>query len=1636
MSLISRIEISNYLTEGLDSNHFADWNPMLNGITLRMDGQSSLVNITNGGGKTSMAELLLYLLSRDKTLLMQLREKAAPNGRGYSHARIEFRATDGASFRSPQLLEVDVNNLSGSTHVIGVALNNDTTAPPIFYAYSGTLEDSPCYKRENGTLMSVPDATFVKRTKAMPRCKWDTFIHIREWHDYVGLFISMDVVRRNAVYQARGSDDKNASFFNFKPRNGESYDSAFFKAVVAPDLLTNLMNSFSEENESTVEDTLHLSLSQIVNSEREIAKKQASLELRKSAIQDDLQPVVDAGVATNKCQSAMQTALRAVKKDVALLHHFGAQKSLHAVPGLPRPVSVLVRSDGDDARVFQVLKGMVITRDDGIAVRDKTLSDLAGVEVRRVGEVADSKRIPLSLLTLQVIDFACNFENHSSGATKGDHYRKGYTESAIEQILEALDGTQGATLDGLSDVFRAAFQIARSQIDTNPGAMKIYALEATAKANERDLDGQKKKKDDFATSISGKEQQIKSREDNEAAWQAFSKIAADIPENLRSTPKQALEWIVDEFKTTQVDLAAMHNRHGVLTQGWNEYSSALDEAGLEGIEGLRLQHATLENRSLEIQRNLKADRKKLENLLQKTPELERARSIAQKLLTECDVNLKQLGKLKASFAVFVGFFGDVDPTTTENPVTTEKIAAQNKSKLDETLRTTKFEWDGLETLKDQSARFGEIYGADVDPFEIDPLLDHSTWTEKKHLAQQRMLPLEPLNQALDSFELKFPAYSPSVWLSQADSQRAELERDKRDTELQLQNTQNEIDALDALALVDDASFAQAWALMGDGPTRLYTALQEMPLPLATRIDALSALSGLLSAPVFTSMDELEAASSKLETNGVSIPMVMIDALQAAVQAAPSTHGEMRSIGFIVGRHSRKVRILLEPDFAKDERAKMVKQLEDLATSLGEKKDALAKVDFHSADYQLALKAAKAIQEDSRSLYQQSEKVLGQALEVLQSLAPKVESKSLEILRLRRSYLNQGGEEKQSSLMEQINHLTQQIKDVSVLLTKAERRSSEESLRAYFDARKYVESGADEAYELAKSAEKEAKSTLDAREFMCSTNGAEIDGARANLQYCLDEEEDFQNANGGYRLQRLKSVLAFAARTEDVEFMQGYKDACLKKTHRASQFTSYQSSVNFERAQAYVSNLDKSDGDLVKEISDLRISLVQAEARIEELITLTGKIRDYELPNWHVLRKAVHELAYELGYQAARTVKAHESFVALEEGASPAEAHPLYKGLDHVVNTLRAPTLEQTTSLASSLAEQTMKLQELNPQDALEAFTASKRDLDSAMADYKRRKSLFCSRAREDANKQHAAFNLMELSAIESAIPERISDLLKLFDELKQSLEKDREDAQKAIQAANNANEEALRQLSSLIQVAQENLDALKLVMKRYQNGCFKIKVQLASGALIQEILVELKDKITSATPANGDAVRTMRRSDETRIKELLRVTLIDKLFLEPSVTFIHQGIRNKESLVTNKLSTGQKVALEFMWIVRQAEYEIERGLREMSSKQAAQARVKSNRAIFVDGIFSTLSDRRIIKEAFSGLGNLGGNFQIIGFLHSPTWTNDSSVFPVYHVGKKLLSSRGASLVAFTEPGRSDGTLGFFTSIAQAPENVQ
>ncbi|MFN3731641.1 hypothetical protein [Comamonas testosteroni] len=1628
MSLISRVEISNYLTEGLESNHFANWSPMLTGITLRMDNQSSLVNITNGGGKTSMAEILLLVLSRDKSLLQRVREKSAPKGRGYTHARVEFREVDKTSFREPSLLEIDPENLPGQTRVYGVALNNDVADSPIFYSYSGTLEDSPCYTLANGLLTHVPDDVFAKKTRSIPGCQWNAFRNASEWQAHVGDAISIDVVRRNVVYQNKGSDDKNASFFSFKPRPGEGYDAAFFKKVVAPDLLTNLLNTFAEEEETNVEDTLHNSLSQIVVSEREMARKQENLQHREAAIGVDLKPVVDAGAAANVARETMQRALRVVKKDVALFQHFGAQDSAHVVLGIPRPVDKLMRSSEQDSRIRKALRGMVIHREDGIVVSDRTLSDLTNVEVRVITQTAERKKIFPTSLNAQIIDFNCDFGFSTSGIAGGGHYRKGYTREAVAKLLPLFADTSGATLSGLESAFEIAFDTAQAQIDTNPAALKLYALDATLRSNAVQQGLLTKEVADLEAEIERLNTQIKGRAENESAWNLFVDIAQYLSAELQSQPRMAKAWLTQEVTNANSEMQDMSAKRGSLLSTWNQYTKALEEAGLEGIDGIRDRYKNLTSQQRQISSRLQKATQQAAETRRQIPELQRAAMRAEQLVQQTSARVAGLNELQGYFSVFQSYFGDVDPRDVESPIATLKKVNAKKNAVGGELDKASSEYAELIQLKASSSRFVEIFGSECDALTANPMAEHREWTDAQNLAQLSLVPLEPLVAALEGFRLKYPDSMPETWIQQTDASRQKLENESREAEGALSRTIGEIKALDNLAVVDDASFGRAWAVLGDKPKRLYAMLQSMDGTAERRVAALSALTGLLSAPVFDSIEELSAAAELLEQHDIGIPLLLKEPLLKAIGTQGGSKGDLQQLAFFAGRYSRQARILLDPDFAKQQRELLVSRKAELEALIAGLQAQLKAVSFKSEDYRMATKAADALRSGAEAKFIEFTAELNKASTELRRLAPQVRADALATLEAQRKFLQKGGAQKQMELEADCDRLRQELASIQTELATAEKRASDESVRAYTFATKYVEQGGNETLAKATDDLELHSEAMEVAKEKLETLMGEAETLDDEQRSAEEKANAFESEYGSGEISRIKLVVDFSEQAGDIAFMETYATKHQELQNRSNRFIAFQSNVNFDRAASYVENLDKSEADLNDIVTKKTADKNTKKDTVRRLTEQNEFIENAEKPNWVALKRAVFDLAYELGKQAATTKAAHAEFSTLEEGAAPVTSHELYASLHAVCDRMQAPTLEEASALSTVILEAATSVSEINLQSNLTDFGGKRKSLQAANDDYAAKKHSFITKAEAEAGSKNAAFNALELDVIRRASPEQIGELNNLFLQLNVSLQKDREDAQKAISAAESANREALDQLSSLILVAQDNLDSLRKVMGRYPSGCFIFSVKLATEELIKDILVELTEGVKQFSSAEGS--RAGKRANEGRIKDFLRETLIDKIFLEPKVKFMHTGIRAVESPVTEKLSTGQKVALEFMWIVRQAEYEIERGISKLSRQQANRKRQETNRVIFVDGIFSTLSDRHIIREAFNGLGSLGGNFQIIGFLHSPTWTNDSSVFPVYHVGKKLTNSNGDRLVSFTESGRTPGTVGFFTSITR------
>lgn len=1631
MSLISRVEVSNYLTEGINVHRrSADWKPMLTGITLRMDGgKSALVNITNGGGKTSLVEILLYLLSRDARILKKIREKVAPKSRGYTHARIEFRTPPEDNYTAPSFLEIDPLNMTGETHVVGVALNDDMNEQPIFYSYSGVLEDSPCYIYDGKSIAAVPDGAFVVTTKALRGCKWNRFPNRGDWEDHIRLFLPVEVVRRNVVYQLKGSDDKNASFFDFKPRGGESHDSAFFRSVVAPDLLSNLLSSFAEEGESAVEDTLVNSLKQIVTADKEIKAKEKRLKVREEGIAG-LEPILTAGKSARQLQRERDELLRRLRNDIAFLRFFGVQGGRYAIPGLPRRIP---RFAEQDPRILVALKGMVIVPDQGILLLDKALSELSGVEVRIVSQVADRKHIIAFSVKSQAIDFSCDFENMNSGGVKGGHYRKGYPKDSVLKLPELLSNTSGAKTAGLKEVLIQAFTIAEAQIDTNPASRRVRALEVEKRKLEEQAKQSDEMKDTLTKEVERLRLQIKDRAENAGAWDDFVRIGPVLPIELRDNPTQADVWLRNRRDEIQCQASKRDTRRGELNAVWRDYVNVLDHHGLEGLQGAQDRYESL----LERQERIRAEAKRIGPALSEASravrELQRTIGSLVTKRNAAKENLDAFERLKPGMELFASVFGDIDPAGVD-PSRDVEQAESVALRLHAELRNATNEQEDLCRYMAQASSFAAIFGEGTVLDTYDPIKRHTDTSEELSSVHQDLVTLHPQKEAIDQFQARYPEESPQEWLDRAQASRKRLEGDLAQLQPQKVALAKESEAIQQMRSVEDGSFEAAWSLL-DGSSlkvqRLHKTLMSHGLELEDCNDAMSAMSGMLSAPVFDDIDDLQEAAGMLEVGGVSVPLILKDDLCKVLSKGVSRNGQIRRLGFIGGPTSRRVRILLDAEFAKTELERVEAALLSCQTQIAQIQMAQAQVATDSDDYQLALKAKVALAAGADRRCDEQVAAAHRLEEALKPLKVQILPKSLEVLVAAKELSKRGGARRIEALEVEIPERQSASNAASGQHAAAKKRASHENMRARDDAIAYHKRGGKTAHRQAQSAHEQACEEVEIAEGSVEEAQTVVENLATQQQKLVADQQAYDQDGGDQTLGQYKGALEFAANAEALRFMRDF-EANSKEIAGESERLQQAVRVNFVRAAAFRAHQDKSEQALHDEIGQKEVAANTLAAQAKKALVEADRIGKALVPNWQRLAKAIHELAYEVGSKVARSKDAAEQAEDLEEGAAVPEAHGSYKHAMAVVETLSDPALDSFAEVVEGVEVLAQTIQEMNLHENLQQHKALEGSLSAAQRRYQELNANFCNIAREASEQRNGAFNTLEIDEISRATPATIEGLGILFEQLQASLLKERDDAQRAINIATQTAEDTLAQLAGLIQSATDNLATLNKVMARYPNGRFFFKTDITSKEGVRTILDELKGDVERFVRDQDGSSRGMRRGGDSQLKVMLREKLIECVFTNTEVQFVNGGIwGSKRSHVSDKLSTGQKIALEFMWIVRQAEYEIERGLQEMTRVQAAKSRAKANRVILIDGIFSTLSDRRIIKEALNGLRDLGGNFQIIGFLHSPNWNNDYSVFPVYHVGKKLVNREGDGLVSFRERGREPGTVGFLSSITQS-----
>jgi hypothetical protein len=116
----------------------------------------------------------------------------------------------------------------------------------------------------------------------------------------------------------------------------------------------------------------------------------------------------------------------------------------------------------------------------------------------------------------------------------------------------------------------------------------------------------------------------------------------------------------------------------------------------------------------------------------------------------------------------------------------------------------------------------------------------------------------------------------------------------------------------------------------------------------------------------------------------------------------------------------------------------------------------------------------------------------------------------------------------------------------------------------------------------------------------------------------------------------------------------------------------------------------------------------------------------------------------------------------------------------------------------------------------------------------------------------------------------------------------------------------------------------------------------------------------------------------------------------PSIKVIHPRITADRLIpLSLKFSVGQRAAIGLLLLVKIAAFNSER-VNSASTMTRVKRSLIADKVVIIDGLFSNLSDEKMINDSLETVRNIKDDFQIIGWLHNPTYKNNFEIFPCFY----------------------------------------
>jgi hypothetical protein len=1649
MAVITHIEVANFLGEGYGMGGQAStdkWSPLYRGVTLPLRGQSTAVQVNNGDGKSSLTDGCLYLLSRDHRLKERVQSRCAPSDKGWSHVRIEFgEKTPGENLLQSDLITRNADEFPGIRYVIGMCWNRDSIDPH-FYRYQGELTDTPVYEKTASGLALIANDAFRNSVEKIKGFRWNKWGRISDWHEEIKFFIDVAVVRQNVDFQLKGAGDASAMLKEIKPDSGESFDAAFFRQAIAPELLKDAMGAEAGGEETHYEDTLLRSLIKAANSTTDIAKSQSHLDQAEAALQK-FEPVLDKAQAVIRANDDYQRELDAVVKDAAIIHLLADR---HPVPGIPQiPPSPVWRND---KRLLQALSHMVIDKGEGALITDEGLAELIGVATGKLNEAALDKKIGKVIGLAQVIDIKGDIKTFSKkpasedgtadssqvidikGDIKISDQRGGrrrevsfYALPAAGSIVTALAHYQGADVTGLDEILIRAFGIVTQELDTNSYRRTrnklvrelVGATTQYESASEDNKEWQKKIEILLSDAREAKENQI--------AFENFAERKSEFPEDYWESPVAAKRWAETNSSDTQRRLQEHISKVGELSKGFTKWEkltaqhapTTLDKA----LSDLAERHATFTSDKDLAQQLLEEAR-----VGQRTIQGEWQQQSA--VLTTVKKSFNELEQLRTSLPVYEQLFGDADPDTLD-PRREISISTKEREESGVALSNAQRSKSDLEELSPLVAVFRDIFG-DSDPVQLNPSQVDRAHREKISAEESNIALLQEGVESLNLFRERHPALTPEQWLTETAKKRIVLHSEKGQNIVEINGWRADLLDLDKYALADSRVYAQALAAL-DAANIPYERLHSVITAAVDgerRTSLLTLFSSALSAPVL-SIDDAQSATQLLEQERVTVPVFLVDPLLHFVATGEIEKSGDLSHTFLVGRRTRQVDMLLNPNLIKEEKIQIEQQINTHITRNDEIEKQLKEISEDSEIVAEAMRAKTAIARNAEGKLKEAQDELAKLHTALKDIERRASKEALSAIGAMIRFNKQGGAPNLQELTEKtIPLLKIRLKKIHDQIVVLETQSSGEALRALHNIRKFKAAGGEEEYA-------RLKHEIFLLEPVVEALLASLDEIKQKIEHELEGKLASANNVLSALLQTYsheKHELETAVNFESEGHHTFMFEAEEKGTQLQTAVNSAQKrlqGIDFERAARYLENKTE-DRSVADRIANAKAKKIEAD-RIMDMAH--AKIADIngQMAKLGPLVDMLHDLAFQIREKGSKLAGFSDDIrlrMRSEMGTHP--------DMQKYAEEIRFACMDESPGtsdyIRATIANLHASMASLNIDT--KHLGSLKNTQRSAQREFLEKRADFCEKAR---NKEITGLHELEISKIEAANSvEELAEIQELRDLINKTIEERKAELQKTTELAHASKNASINNMTRFARAAERNLDLLGRVMKKSPNARFFIEAQVADEAhiriVVESLLADIEDRERVArertnAPTNGEIARR-----ERGYRELVQEAVYREIFINPKVDFSHAGIWNGDRRPFNEiLSMGQKTALHLMWLIKQAEYSLLRATYQFSSKKERDAALRNSQHIlFFDGLFSNLSNDRIINEAFEGLKYVGDAFQLIGLIHNTRYVNNKDIFPVHLIGRRFQKPNGEKSdgrgFVTVEPWQRPGDMGLFTSI--------